>query len=242
VLILAHRGASADAPENTLGAFREAVDQGADGVELDARVCGSGEIVVCHDDRLDRLAHLDWEVSQTPLWKLRRADVGSALGFKPARIPLLEEVVDILPRHSLLNVELKCAGIEDLGLAEKLVELVRRRGLEERVIFSSFNPVCLWRIHRSFRRGLLIDPDGSFWWQTEILAPLLSNHSIHLYSEACTPERVASWRERGVRVASWTVDDPQIALRHRAMGVAYLITNRPGRLRETLRAGDQSSC
>lgn len=65
MLLLAHRGASADAPENTLAAFQEAVAQGADGVELDAMVCGSGEVVVCHDETLERLAGLPWEVRTT---------------------------------------------------------------------------------------------------------------------------------------------------------------------------------
>ena len=211
-------------------------------MELDARLCGSGEIVVCHDDRLDRLAHLEWEVLQTPLWKLRRADVGSALGFAPARIPLLDEGVEVLPAHSLINVELKCGGVEDHGLVQNLVELVRRRGIQDRVIVSSFNPFCLWRIGSALRCGLLIDPQRNFWWQTQVLAPLVSNHSIHLYSETCTAEQVAAWDRRGLRVASWTVDDPEIALRHRDMGVAYCITNRPGSLGPVLRARDPRSC
>src|SRR4051812_31629861 len=99
MLLLAHRGASKDAPENTLEAFAEAVRQRADGVELDAMVCGSGEVVVCHDEWLDRLAREHWEVRTTPLWKLRSADVGTPLGFDTARIPLLEEVIDALPKH-----------------------------------------------------------------------------------------------------------------------------------------------
>src|SRR5215218_8651774 len=77
VLILAHRGASADFPENTLEAFMGAVAQGADGVELDVMRCSTGELVVCHDERLDRLAGRDWWVHATPWWKLKRADVGS---------------------------------------------------------------------------------------------------------------------------------------------------------------------
>ena len=88
MLLLAHRGASADAPENTLPAFELAVRHGCDGVELDVMRCGSGELVVCHDERLDRLAGLDWEIAHTPYEKLRKADVGSRLGYAPARIPL----------------------------------------------------------------------------------------------------------------------------------------------------------
>jgi len=238
VLLLAHRGASADAPENTIAAFREAVRQGADGVELDAQICGSGEIVVCHDERLNRLAGLDWEVWRTPLRKLQRADVGTSLGFPPARIPLLEEVVDELPNHLLINVELKCDTVDDHGLSAGVVELIGRLKIVERVIVSSFNPFCLWRtaqLDRSIRRGFLIDPVKSLTWQSGILGPLLSNHSIHPPLRFCTLERVRAWLKLGLRVACWTVDDIAAARGLRDSGVAYCITNRPGMLREGLR-------
>ena len=119
VLVLGHRGASADAPENTLAAFAEADRQGADGIELDAMLCGSGEVVVCHDERLDRLAGLPWLVRDTPLWKLQQADVGSHLGFEPARIPTLMEVLGAVPSHFLVNIELKCSNFDDGGLSRR---------------------------------------------------------------------------------------------------------------------------
>ncbi|SEL80693.1 glycerophosphoryl diester phosphodiesterase [Stigmatella aurantiaca] len=238
MLLLAHRGASADAPENTLEAFAEAVKQGADGVELDAMVCGSGEVVVCHDERLDRLARLPWEVRTTPYWKLRRADVGSPLGFAPARIPLLEEVVAALPSHFLINIELKCDRFNDGGLADKVAELITRDGLAGRVVVSSFNPWCLFRFAAaapSLRRGFLIDPDKPWSPQAYLMNPLVSSHSVHPFHEACTPERVAAWKAAGLRVAVWTVDDPGRARALEAMGVSYLITNRPRGVREGLK-------
>jgi glycerophosphoryl diester phosphodiesterase len=240
MLLLAHRGASADAPENTLAAFQEAVAQGADGVELDAMVCGSGEVVVCHDERLERLARLPWEVRTTAWWKLQRADVGSPLGFAPARIPLLEEVLELLPAHFLINIELKCDHADDGGLSRKVAELVTRRGLEERVVISSFNPLCLFRVAAaapSLRRGFLIDPDKSWASQAYLVSPLVSSHSVHPYHAACTPERVEAWKRKGLRVAVWTVDEPERARALEAMGVSYLITNRPRLLREALRRG-----
>ncbi len=240
MLLLAHRGASADAPENTLDAFQEAVAQGADGVELDAMVCGSGEVVVCHDERLDRLARKDWGVRTTPWWKLQRADVGTPLGFAPARIPLLEEVLDALPAHFLINIELKCDEVEDGGLSRKVVELVTRRGLEGRVVLSSFNPLCLFRVAAAapgLRRGFLIDPDKRWAPQAYLVSPLVSSHSVHPYHEACTPQRVAEWQRQGLRVAVWTVDDPGRARALEAMGVSYLITNKPRAVREALRRG-----
>lgn len=238
MLLLAHRGASADAPENTLEAFAEAVRQGADGVELDAMVCGSGEVVVCHDERLDRLAHQPWEVRTTPWWKLSRADVGTPLGFAPARIPLLEEVLDALPEHFLVNIELKCDRFDDGGLAAGVARLLRERDLAGRVVVSSFNPLCLFRLAAvapTLRRGFLIDPDKPWALQAYALSPLVSSHSVHPFHEACTPERVAAWNDAGLRVAAWTVDDPRRARELRDLGVSYLITNRPGRLREALR-------
>jgi glycerophosphoryl diester phosphodiesterase len=238
MLLLAHRGASADAPENTLDAFAEAVKQGADGVELDAMVCGSGEVVVCHDERLDRLARLPWEVRTTPYWKLQRADVGTPLGFAPARIPLLEEVLEALPSHFLINIELKCDRFNDDGLATKVAELVNERGLADRVVVSSFNPMCLFRLaaaDATLRRGFLIDPDKPWAPQAYVLSPLVSSHSVHPYHEACTPERVREWNAAGLRVAVWTVDDAERAQALKEMGISYLITNRPGALRESLR-------
>lgn len=238
MLLLAHRGASADAPENTLAAFQEAVAQGADGVELDAMVCGSGEVVVCHDEKLDRLAGLPWEVRTTSYWKLKGADVGSRLGFAPERIPLLEEVLDALPPHFLVNIELKCDHADDGGLSRKVAELVLRRKLEERVVLSSFNPLCLFRVAAvapSLRRGFLIDPDKRWGPQAYVVTPLVSSHSVHPYYEQCTPERVEEWRQKGLRVAVWTVDDPRRARALEEMGVSYLITNKPRFIREALR-------
>ena len=240
MLLLAHRGASKDAPENTLAAFAEAVRQGADGVELDAMVCGSGEVVVCHDEHLDRLAHLPWEVRTTAWWKLQQADVGSPLGFAPARIPLLEEVLEALPAHFLINIELKCDAFNDGGLAKKVAEIVTRRALAERVVISSFNPMCLFRLAAaapSLRRGFLIDPDKPWGPQAYVLSPLVSSHSVHPFHEACTPERMAQWTAAGLRVAVWTVDDAERARQLEALGVSYLITNRPGALRAALRQG-----
>src|SRR5262245_15992042 len=138
--ILAHRGASADFPENTLEAFGGAVALGAQGVELDVMRCGSGELVVCHDEQLERLAGLKWWVHATPWWKLKKAEVGSKLGFAPARIPRLEEVFDALPQELLVNVELKCETVDDRGLTDAVGCLIEERELQERVLVSSFNP------------------------------------------------------------------------------------------------------
>jgi len=236
--LLGHRGASASAPENTLAAFEEAVRQRADGIELDVMTCGSGEVVVCHDERLDRLAGLDWEVRWTSWERLRQVDVGTRLGFAPAHVPLLDEVLERVPRGDfLVNVELKCERVEDDGLSLKAAARVLAHGLEGQVVFSSFNPLCLVRLQRAYpalRRGFLVDPDRGLWLQENLWTPLGANAAIHPPASLVTPGRVARWHARGWEVAAWTVDDPEEAAQLRDAGVDSCITNRPGALREAL--------
>jgi len=237
VLLLAHRGASADAPENTLPAFLAAAEQGADGVELDARVCGSGEVVVCHDQRLDRLAGVPLAVAEAPWWKLRRLDVGGHLGFGPAGIPLLAEVLDAVPARFVVNVELKCDRADDRGLSEGVSALVRERRMADRVVVSSFNPLALLRmaaVDPTLRRGCLIAPDRSFLRQSWVHLPLTASYSVHPHFSQCSEANVARWRERGLAIAAWTVDDGAEARRLRALGVEYCISNRPRALRAEL--------
>jgi glycerophosphoryl diester phosphodiesterase len=237
VLLLAHRGASADAPENTLTAFRQAVAQGADGVELDVQRCASGEVVVCHDERLDRLAGVPLEVARTGYRRLSRLDVGTKLGFAPERIPLLEEVLALLPPTMRVNVELKCEALDDGGLTRRTVEIVRGMGAGDRVLVSSFNPLCLWRLMslaKELPRGYLVDPDRRFALHGGLLAPLVSSHSVHPYHRQVTAARAAAWKAAGFKLAVWTVDRPDEARRLRALGVDYLITNRPEYLRTEL--------
>lgn len=239
MLILAHRGASADFPENTLEAFRGAVAQGADGVELDVMRCASGEVVVCHDERLDRLARRNWVVGRTSWWQLQQADVGSASGFAPARIPLLEEVLAALPAPLTVNIELKCDASDDRGLSVAVGQLLTRRGEGGRVIVSSFNALCLARLARAaprVLRGLLIDPDRAWFPQAWLWQPLVGRDAVHPHHSQCTPERVAFWHRRDLKVAVWTVDDVARAKALEAMGVDLLITNRPAQLRNGLRA------
>jgi glycerophosphoryl diester phosphodiesterase len=235
--ILGHRGASADFPENTIEAFQGAAAQGADGVELDIMRCGSDELVACHDERLDRLAGTDLRVSRTSWRRLKSVDVGSRLGFAPARIPSLDEVVDALPERLVLNLELKCDGVDDLGLSEAVGARIIDRRLIDRTIVSSFNPLCLVRLARAFpqvKRGLLLDPDKAWLPQAWLWLPVIGPSSVHPAWSQCTPSRAARWHAANLELMVWTVDDVEEARRLRAMGVEWLITNRPGRLRTEL--------
>ncbi len=238
--LLGHRGASRDFPENTLEAFEGAMAQGAAGVELDVMRCGSGELVVCHDEWLDRLTGRKIEVARTDWQALRTLDVGSTLGFAPAKLPLLQDVFDTLPKDAVVNVELKCDVADDRGLSVAVGEYLVREGLTERVFVSSFNPRCLLRLARAFpqlKRGYLIDPDRPWLPQAWLWAPICARTSVHPHWSACTPSRLNRWHAHGWEVAVWTVDDVDEARRLRAMGAQWLITNTPGALQQALAAG-----
>ncbi len=235
--IFGHRGASGDFPENTLEAFRGAVAQGADGVELDVMQCATGELVVCHDEWLDRLAGQNRELARLSLRELKSLDVGTRLGFARAEIPTLAEVFDALPPGFTVNVEIKCDTVDDHGLSVKVGAFVEREGLADRVFLSSFNPLCLVRLARTYpslKRGLLIDPEKSFAMQGYGWLFFTAKTSVHPHFSQCTESRVSQWHDLGLEVAAWTVDDPIEAKRLQSLGVEYVITNRPGALRAVL--------
>jgi glycerophosphoryl diester phosphodiesterase len=238
--VLGHRGASVEAPENTLAAFRLAVAQGADGVELDVRCCGTGEVVVVHDADLARVAGVPLRVEQASFAELRALDVGAWKGerFRGERIPTLREALEATA-GAYVNVELKSAG-RDLRLAAAAARAVASARAERRVIVSSFD----YRLLVAFRLaapalpiGLLFDaevPGRAARWLGE---RLLGAAAIHPGREVIRDGDVAAWRRRGFAVNVWTVDDPDEARRLAAQGVASIITNVPSRIVPALKAG-----
>src|SRR5512146_2344972 len=139
-LVLGHRGASGEAPENTVVAFRMAVEQGADGVELDVWRCGTGEVVVHHDPDARRPAGAAVRITTASLRQLRSLDGGAWKGetFRGERIPTLREVAEALP-GSVLNVELKSSGMPDLGLPGAVFRVLRDARALDRCVVSSFD-------------------------------------------------------------------------------------------------------
>ena len=235
--MLAHRGASVDAPENSLAAFRLAREQGADGVELDVMRCASGEVVVFHDDDLERLTGRRGAVRQTNYAELATLDLGGG-----ERIPLLSTVLDECA-GKLVNVELKspptwAERARDDGLAREVAELVRPHA--ERVLVSSFDPLLL----RRFRRALPAAPTGLLFahdqslplrraWAEAVLRPT----ALHPEAVLVDAPAIRSWHARGRLVHTWTVDDPAEMRALAALAVDGLITNRPAVARAVLGGG-----
>jgi glycerophosphoryl diester phosphodiesterase len=237
-LVLGHRGASAEAPENTLAAFRLAVQQGADGVELDAWRCATGEVVVFHDDDARRIAGSALRVASASLAELRRLDVGAHRGaaFQGERVPLLAEVLEALP-GSVVNVELKAGRLGDPRLAWGVARILRERRAEERVVVSSFDH----RLLAAFRlaapgvaAGVLFGP-GQAGLRTSLAMALLRPAAIHPPLEAVTPERARAWLGRGWAVNVWTVDAAADVERMCALGATAVISNVPESARRAVR-------
>jgi glycerophosphoryl diester phosphodiesterase len=232
-LVWAHRGASRQAPENTLAAFLLAEKIGADGVELDAQLCGTGEVVVLHDESLGRTTGFAGLIGETPWKVVRTLDAGARFSpsFAGERVPLLEEVLG--QTKILVNLEIKCDRRDDRGLTAACIGAVRRTRAEERVLLSSFNPWCLLRARAHaprLPRALLFERNAPFALRHGLSAPALGLAFMHPDNELATSGAIARWRRRGYGVSPWTIDDPLRAHALRDAGVTGIITNVPDRM------------
>ena len=238
-LVFAHRGASAFETENTLAAFRRAMADGADGVELDVQRCATGEIVVFHDDDLSRLAGRPERMDQLSLSAIREVRL---LGG--GEIPTLAEALDACGPAALVNIEIKHAGFLPIGcrtLVDAVAEVVTRADADQRVLVSSFSPGALWRwrkIRPDLASGLLFERPRPFHrpWplRTDILLPVLRPQAVHPEETLCTLDSVARWRGLRYAVNAWTVDAPDRVEALATMGVSGIITNNPARARSVL--------
>jgi glycerophosphoryl diester phosphodiesterase len=237
-LVLGHRGASADAPENTLAAFRLALEQGADGVELDVWRCGTGEVVVHHDPETGRTSGVARRLSCTSLGELRGLDVGAWKDerFRGERIPLLAEVLEALP-GAAINVELKASGLPDLGLARAVARLLRDARAEERCIVSSFDYATLAAFRLAAPAvacGVLFAADQRWRLREMAATRLLRPHAVHPDAALVTRDRVRRWTARGLSVNAWGADAPGEVERLRELGVTAVITDRPALARSAM--------
>ena len=146
--IYAHRGASGYAPENTLEAFKLAIKQGAEGIELDVQLTKDGEVVVIHDETIDRVSNKTGFVKDYTLAELREFSFDNNIeGYKNTKIPTLKEVLELLkPTNLMLNIELKTSIIWYENIEEKVLKLVYDADMKDRVIYSSFNHYSIKKI------------------------------------------------------------------------------------------------
>ena len=234
-LVMAHRGARGLAPENTLAAFRTAIDVGADAIELDVQPCATGELVVIHDHTLDRTTNGSGPVAEATLSALRSLDAGSWFGaqYTGERIPTPGEALDLAQGRLKVNIEIKTSGLEDRDVEAQLVEAIRARRMEGEVLISSFNPAALLRIKTlapGLPRALIYGSLEGFPLDLEVLA-LAALHPHHRLVHAAMVEMA---RSRGYAVNAWTVNEAGDMREMLSLGLDAITTDHPERLRALL--------
>lgn len=230
-LIIAHRGASGYAPENTISAFKRAIEMGADMIELDIHQTKDGEIVVLHDKNLSRVARVNKLVEEMTLQEIKKLDVGSWFSpeYAGERIPTLEEVISFVKGKVGLNIEIKKGRKLYKGIEEKLVKILEEYDLKEPVIISSFHTSYLKRIKELnpyVAVGKLLVFSVFMPWENLIR----DVNAIHPHWSMVNSYLVRAAHKDHLRVNVWTVNNIGIAYRLIKMGVDGLITNYPERI------------
>jgi len=246
--IIAHRGASDRAPENTLAAFQLAWECGADGIEGDFRLTRDGRIVCLHDATTARTGDKALRASECTLEELRAVDLGIWKGdqFRGEHIATLEEVLEILPAGKLFFLEVKC-GPEIVAPLKKILSKSPRLGRQLSVI--AFDPRVISEMRTELpdlQANLLTELDfdlKSRSWQptgAEVAALLekLKTNGVGLQARLAAIDRdfLAPLREQKVALHVWTVDDRDSALQFAALGFESITSNRPDDIRKWLTA------
>ncbi len=236
-LVLGHRGASARAPENTLGAFAAAFADGGDGVELDVQLSADAVPVVLHDDTLDRTTTLRGPPIRHEARELDDADAGSWFpGWRREKVPRLAEVLAAMPPFAVVNVELKGPTPRVLGLERRVVDVLRAFPHVD-VVVSSFHPAQLLEV----RALAPTVPLALLWHEHSLLplrtgwaAPFVRPEALHPQSSLVDGALVAAAHRAGMRVHVWGVKDDADAARLLSLGVDGLIVDDVGATRAVL--------
>lgn len=236
VIVMAHRGYSDVAPENTMSAFKKAYQIGADMVELDVHLSKDGQLIVMHDDTLDRTTNGKGKIGDKTLAELKTLDAGSHFSpaFKGEQIPTLDEVLIYAKDKICVNIEIKAEAVEDnpkpgMGIEQKVVQAVKKYGMEQHVIVSSFSSKALATVKgfdRQIPTGMLIVTDGLFNQQLDSVGEVMAD-SVHEYNKFVSKSEIEKAHKVGIDENPWTEDDPHKMLELINRGVDGLITDRP---------------
>ena len=236
--IIAHRGFSGRAPENTLAAIREAIGVGADMAEIDVTLSSDGEIVVIHDETLQRTTDGFGPVAERTLRELKDLDAGSWFSprFGGEPIPTLEEVLAAVKGRILLNIEIKSEAVER-GIAAKVVETVQRLEMRDQVVISSFAPTALEQVRDlapDFDTAALYKPEFHQGLDAVDIVEDLGATAFNIKRQRLTSKMLKRCGENGVPIGIYTVNKKRHMRRMIRKGVAAIFTDYPDRGIEVL--------
>lgn len=233
MLIYGHRGARGEAPENTLAGFLRALAAGAPRVELDLRLSSDGELVVIHDETVNRTTDGRGLVAHKSVAELARLDARRAGPDwpDPQPVPSIARVLEEFPELEHLQLEAKPVDAASRGLmAERLAALFRDFDLHERATVTSFDRELLRAVRAADARialGLVTDRTRPEPLKTALA---LGASLLVLHWKLCTPRRVHEAQAAGLRVSAWTVNDDAVARRLHALGIDSIVTDFPTRM------------
>ena len=225
ILKIGHRGAVGYEPENTLLSFKKAIELNVDMIELDVHVCKTGEVVAIHDDKVDRTTDGKGYVAKKTFQKIRTLDAG-----KGQKIPMLQEVLDIVDRKARINIELKGKGTAKpvFGIIEKYV---KEKGWSyDDFLVSSFNHHELqkfYQLNPKVRLGILIGRTAVGFERT---AKKIHAYSVNAKMELVNKNFIDDARKKGLKVFVWTVNDFKDIERMKLLEVDGICSDFPDRL------------
>ncbi|MDN5303936.1 MAG: glycerophosphoryl diester phosphodiesterase [Fusobacteriaceae bacterium] len=236
--IFAHRGASGNAPQNTISAIKLALEEKSDGIEIDVQLTKDNKVVVFHDWDINKITNLQGEIGEYTLKELKQLDVGLCFSdkFKNERIPTLDEVLDIVPKDIILNIELKLKAYNTAPLVEKTAEILKKRNRYENILISSFN-------HKNLEKFNTILPEIkiALLYSANIINPIhyLNNFSMDIYSfnldsNYINKEIINTLHKQNKKIFIWTVDNIKDAKLFMEMNVDGIMTNYPSLIKKTL--------
>ncbi len=225
-LVIAHRGASAYAPENTFAAFDLAVEMGAPAIETDVHATADGHLVLLHDERVDRTTNGHGNVSEIDLAEVARLDAGSwfAPQFAGQRVPTVEELFARYGHRVLIRLEVKAPGIEG-----PLVDLVREAGLLAEEELASFHLDTVARLSALAPEAHIGYIVGRIDQETIREAVSKGASLITARADLLTREAIQDARGAGLAVGAWALRDDSLLMKVFALGVDSLTTNWPDR-------------
>jgi len=237
--IIAHRGASGYAPENTLASFKKALEMGSKEIELDVQMTKDGQLVVIHDYFLERTTNGRGMIMSVDYDYIKNLDAGSWFGpeYKGEKVPLLSDVIDLCKEENqrqkgessiILHIEIKKTKLEKRPIEEKVLDLVNKKDYQEHVLFSSFQHSCLKSLValQKVKIGVLM---GSEMLQSTnyLKKNGIFGYSINQSAEFIDQVLVDEAHAAGLKVLSYTVNRKDLALYFQTLGVDGIFCNYP---------------
>ena len=233
--VIAHRGASAYYPENTLPSFERAIAMGADMVELDVQLTSDKEVVVFHDEKISRCTDGRGEIVDHTLAQLKKLDAGSWFDkkFQNARIPTLAEVLGVCKNKIAVNIEIKTEAVSKMflgGIEEKCIKIVEQSGMRKHVVFSSFDPraiMHLKQIDDTVTVAVLFEKKHYGSKQPSDIIELVGADAFNCSSDEFSKKWLANVKLNNIPVNIYTINDAKNMRLFLKIGVSGIFTNKP---------------